>query len=702
MPPASAQVQAACLRPDGSLCSIPISLRNLVVTGTSSMAECGERLAQQLSFGHFAVPGDVMKPEVRLSEVAGVSVMVLQMRNLDRGYLLAVRPSKGLPPFPENTVANRMLHNQQLRVFGCALVMRHTYSAQTATNSYIPVSIADANALIQALPGSAALLAEAQKLAAARKAERELVQEFTARPLGESAAAAAKASGQSFSLRSFGMTSGGSAARDAASLTATAAKASAKPAPKAQPPVAKPTSHPTPATAQPKASQAPPPAAKAKSPVGAGTSRLPEPCPICANTYQLTRHMKQKAKCCKQRVCSECSTEVLKLAGERRAPCPFCRHRPLEVQTASDLEDEPEVEEARQARLAEDRQLAQVLQHIEDEGMETFASRLRQNRQNPTRPAKTWLSVAHEGRVTALEAEVAQLRALLGARQAMPRVSSTSGSSATNQASGYAPALKTVLCRYYEAGRCSQGSACAYAHGKGELRRADSAHGTPATYKTLLCEFHERGMCRRGSQCTFAHGRNELRTTSGQPQGASGVAVVHGSGSASALRREPANYKTLLCEFYERGSCKYGSQCTFAHGRNELRATSGQTQGSSSAVKTWLAARSLCCQAGLGTLPARSMEGQTEIAAWRQRLQDAKSARQGFAFPASLSPADRKVIHLLCEELGIVHESRGEGADRRIHVSFERASSHGSNHSDYEDYDDFFDSYGYDPDSLSD
>ena len=386
MPPTpQAQVQAACLRPDGSLCSIPISLRILAVKGTSSIAECGERLAQQLSFGHFAVPGDVMAPGVRLSEVAGVSVMVLQMRNLERGYLMAVRPSKLLPPFPENTVANKMLYNQQLRVFGCALFMRHTYSAQNTTNSYVPLSVTEVNALIQALPGSAALLAEAQQLAAARKAERELAQEFTARPLVESAASAARSSGQTFSMRSFGMVQasagGSSPVMDAApqpKATAPAAKASPQPTPKARPPPA--------AKPAEKAMSQPCRAGSARDDLGssnsrattgtgpatqgqAGTmqgSRVPDPCPICANTYQMTRHMKQKAKCCKQRVCSECSTEILKLAGfGGRAPCPFCRYKPLEVQSvASDLEDEKELEEARKARLAEDRQLAQVLRTL--------------------------------------------------------------------------------------------------------------------------------------------------------------------------------------------------------------------------------------------------------------------------------------------------------------------------------------------------
>ena len=32
------------------------------------------------------------------------------------------------------------------------------------------------------------------------------------------------------------------------------------------------------------------------------------------------------------------------------------------------------------------------------------------------------------------------------------------------------------------------------------------------------------------------------------------------------------NYKTVMCEFFQRGSCRSGSQCTYAHGSQELRA----------------------------------------------------------------------------------------------------------------------------------
>ena len=713
MPPTpQAQVEAACLRPDGSVFSVRIPLRSLAVKGTTGIAECGERLAQQLSFGHFGVPGEVMPPSVRLSDVPGVSVMVLQLRNPARGFLLAVRPSKSLPPFPENIVANRMLNNKQLHVFGCAIFVRHDYVAQTSTNSYLPIGISEAKALIAAVPGSEALVAEAQRLATARKAERELAEEFSARPLAASALAAAD-SGQNFSMRSFGMPAAKSAASPQAaqsmeqhgrtggtafSATGAYATQASEAHPQSNPRAMHPNSrilpgsgHAAKSAAAPRAQQSPPQPCRTREAsacsvssgcatrVSAGHQQaarvvaqpsrrsmtLPDPCPICANTYQVTHHIRQKASCCKQRVCSECSTEILKRAGfAGRSPCPCCRHTPLQVQdSTSDSEDENEVEAARQARMAEDHQLAQVLQGIEDEGMASFASRLGRQRSQAQSQAsgKTWVSVAQEGRVRALEAEVAQLKSLLGARQ-MPGSRSAGPSPSVLRPSG--PSLsgssfKTVLCRYHQVGRCSKGSACSYAHGAGELQAASAS-------------------------------------------------------STSTVQRHPANYKTVLCEFFERGSCRYGAQCTFAHGSGDLRASaSGPNRASSasSAVKNWLAARSLCCQAGLGTRVSRSMEGQTEIAAWRRRLQDAKSRRQPFSFPPSLSAADRKVIHVLCDELGIRHESRGEGASRCIYIFFDSDAPDSISdfageidaleymgHSEPEEYDDFYDHYDLDDD----
>ncbi|ESN96280.1 hypothetical protein HELRODRAFT_153596, partial [Helobdella robusta] len=67
-------------------------------------------------------------------------------------------------------------------------------------------------------------------------------------------------------------------------------------------------------------------------------------------------------------------------------------------------------------------------------------------------------------------------------------------------------------------------------------------------YKTELCRsFQERGECKYGNKCQFAHGPDELKT----------------------LDRHP-RYKTELCRrFHSTGFCSYGTRCHFLHDRNE-------------------------------------------------------------------------------------------------------------------------------------
>ena len=63
-------------------------------------------------------------------------------------------------------------------------------------------------------------------------------------------------------------------------------------------------------------------------------------------------------------------------------------------------------------------------------------------------------------------------------------------------------------------------------------------------YKTELCRaYEERGLCRYGDRCQFAHGVDELRS----------------------LQRHP-KYKTELCRTYHTsGFCPYGARCHFVH-----------------------------------------------------------------------------------------------------------------------------------------
>ena len=83
---------------------------------------------------------------------------------------------------------------------------------------------------------------------------------------------------------------------------------------------------------------------------------------------------------------------------------------------------------------------------------------------------------------------------------------------------------------------------------------ATDGQWTPATvsgmtvesrrYKTELCRaYEERGQCRYGERCQFAHGLAELR----------------------AMQRHP-KYKTELCRTYHTsGYCPYGTRCHFVH-----------------------------------------------------------------------------------------------------------------------------------------
>ncbi|KAE9388918.1 hypothetical protein BT96DRAFT_835610, partial [Gymnopus androsaceus JB14] len=63
-------------------------------------------------------------------------------------------------------------------------------------------------------------------------------------------------------------------------------------------------------------------------------------------------------------------------------------------------------------------------------------------------------------------------------------------------------------------------------------------------HKTKLCRsWEEKGSCRYGVKCQFAHGEDELREVSRQPK-----------------------YKTEICRtFWVTASCPYGKRCCFIH-----------------------------------------------------------------------------------------------------------------------------------------
>ena len=92
-------------------------------------------------------------------------------------------------------------------------------------------------------------------------------------------------------------------------------------------------------------------------------------------------------------------------------------------------------------------------------------------------------------------------------------------------------------------------------------------------YKTIMCKhFESNGICPLGVRCHFAHGHREIRSIYDPiPKTA-----LEQNNRYFQLKSNPtthySNYKTMKCKnFSSTGSCKYGTNCTFAHGDEELR-----------------------------------------------------------------------------------------------------------------------------------
>ncbi len=97
----------------------------------------------------------------------------------------------------------------------------------------------------------------------------------------------------------------------------------------------------------------------------------------------------------------------------------------------------------------------------------------------------------------------------------------------------------------------------------------------PKTYKTLLCQYYLKGPCKFADNCQYAHGTSELRTHFG-----TSVADVEDM----AQKKTDMLYKTTLCvKFVSYGSCPFGIKCHFAHGVKDLRTAAEEASTSAMA-----------------------------------------------------------------------------------------------------------------------
>eukprot|EP00442_Polarella_glacialis_P004298 CAMPEP_0115092840 /NCGR_PEP_ID=MMETSP0227-20121206/27056_1 /TAXON_ID=89957 /ORGANISM="Polarella glacialis, Strain CCMP 1383" /LENGTH=312 /DNA_ID=CAMNT_0002484837 /DNA_START=64 /DNA_END=1002 /DNA_ORIENTATION=- len=104
---------------------------------------------------------------------------------------------------------------------------------------------------------------------------------------------------------------------------------------------------------------------------------------------------------------------------------------------------------------------------------------------------------------------------------------------------------KTKFCTYNLKGACHYGNECAFAHSCVELQV------TPDLRRTQLCKAFLEATC-VDPECIFAHGDEELISTG----------MFH---------------KKMLCKWNEKGKCRNGDQCRFAHGTWELRIDHAKT-----------------------------------------------------------------------------------------------------------------------------
>lgn len=148
------------------------------------------------------------------------------------------------------------------------------------------------------------------------------------------------------------------------------------------------------------------------------------------------------------------------------------------------------------------------------------------------------------------------------------------------------PMYKTILCSFFQEGKCVHGDGCTYAHGEEELRAPVPGmmptSAEPGKYKTRLCKHFRRNACLNGDSCPFAHGVTELRGGGGGPSRGRGGRRMDGGrpmghrgapgGGEGWPARHPGAFKTRICWHYIRGRCYKGATCSFAHGEEELRA----------------------------------------------------------------------------------------------------------------------------------
>lgn len=92
-------------------------------------------------------------------------------------------------------------------------------------------------------------------------------------------------------------------------------------------------------------------------------------------------------------------------------------------------------------------------------------------------------------------------------------------------------------------------------------------------FKTTMCKYYEQEkICPLGARCHFAHGKEDMRHQNDPlPNNTPLISNNKMPQNVQPMTNTMSgnNFKTVVCKYWEQGKCKYGNNCSFAHGDTE-------------------------------------------------------------------------------------------------------------------------------------
>ena len=147
---------------------------------------------------------------------------------------------------------------------------------------------------------------------------------------------------------------------------------------------------------------------------------------------------------------------------------------------------------------------------------------------------------------------------------------------------------KSILCRFFQRGRCKLGGKCRYSHklahtmesscdGKeaGATERTNTNTNTNITPRTnrentskSQCIYYQLGNCMNGEQCRFSHMKPET-SLKREIIGKKAAAVEENVGSEKNEPTEETKKNMVPCRYHMQRRCTRGESCRFSHPKAE-------------------------------------------------------------------------------------------------------------------------------------